>query len=199
MKWEASILMDSLLSHLVAPQVFHTAERHPLLMRRVESGDAALIVDLLYRLSAQTRWLRYFTTRPFTNETAWVETERIVRGQAGKSLALIATAPNAAFDEVIAVAELVIEARNPKSATLAIVVRDDYQRQGIGQTLANQLVRYARKSGLSTLRADLLAENRAIRRLLDRLGVPYTTVTRYGEITATLNLSGKVDVRPTPG
>jgi GNAT superfamily N-acetyltransferase len=181
--------MDGPVTAAVAPRLFNSTGKLPIVVRRVELGDAVQIVDLLYRLSERTRRLRYFSARPFSAQTAWAEAERIVRGHAGDRLALVATAPQAAFDEIFAVAELVPEARDPAVATLAIVVRDDFQRQGIGRALAGQLVQCARRAGLAALRADLLAENRAIRRLIDRLGVPYTTTTSYGEMTATLRLS----------
>jgi hypothetical protein len=60
------------------------------------------------------------------------------------------------------------------------------------------LVQCARLVGLTALRADLLAENRAMRRLLDCLGVPYTTATSYGEMTATLDLAASAGTRVTP-
>lgn len=184
------------MTALVSPHLFRTATQTPLLVRRVEPGDAAPIVELLYRLSERSRWLRYFTPRPFSPDTARAEAERIVRGHRGQALSLIAIAPGATGDQVLAVAELVPEAREPDVAAIAIVVRDDYQRQGIGQTLARYLVQSARLTGLTALRADLLAENRAIRRVLDRLALPYTTVTSHGETTATLPLATRPVLHP---
>jgi GNAT superfamily N-acetyltransferase len=112
----------------------------------------------------------------------------MVRGRAGAQLTLIATSPQTNYDQVIGVAELVPAAGEPAVASVAMVVRDDHQGRGIGRMLAEQLARCARATGITTIRADLLAENGAMRRLLEVLGASYTTVTRYGEIAATIEV-----------
>jgi GNAT superfamily N-acetyltransferase len=157
-------------------------------------GDAASLVDLLSRLSERTRWLRYFSPRPFSLELAWAEAERMVRGHAGAAVTLLATSSRSGLDEVLAVAELIPVAGEPAVASVAMVVRDDQQGRGIGRALAEQLARCARATGVTTIRADVLAENRAMRRLLEVLGASYTTVTRYGEVAATIEVAGELAI-----
>lgn len=190
--------MDDLGISFYDDQAFVTRAGLPLTLRRVMPEDAAALVDLLSRLSERTRMLRYFTPRPFSLELAWVEAERMVRGHAGDALTLVLASSRVGTDELFAVAELVPDAHDPGLATLALVVRDDYQGQGLGRVLAEQIVRWARQAGKTTLRVDLLDENRAMRRLLDRLGAPYTTTTSYGETTATLDLAASVRTRGGP-
>jgi RimJ/RimL family protein N-acetyltransferase len=193
--------MDVLCEQFGTPELMHTRIGFPVNLRRVDLADGPLLVELLHRLSTRTRQLRYFTPRAFTLETAWAEAERMVRGHAGTQLTIIASSPQTNYEQVIGVAELVPVAGEPTAASVAMVVRDDHQGRGIGRALAEQLSHCARATGISRLHADLLAENRAMRRLLEVLGTSYTTVTRYGETAATIEVEaggGTSDSPPVP-
>ena len=160
---------------------FRAQDDQYLHLRRVAQDDTALLADLLLRLSDQTRYFRYFTARTFSLNAAWGEAERITGGQAGGQIAVMAQAPRSGGDEAIGVAELVPDARQPALGHVAVAVRDDRQRQGIGTILVRRLLDLAQESTIATLRADLLNENRAARRLLDKLGLPYESHTRHAE------------------
>ena len=58
----------------------------------------------------------------------------------------------------------------PGEAEVAFVVVDAYQGQGIGALLTRHLVGLARAAGLKQLAADVLPENMAMRRVLDKFG-----------------------------
>jgi RimJ/RimL family protein N-acetyltransferase len=55
-------------------------------------------------------------------------------------------------------------------AEVAFVVVDAYQGQGIGALLTRHLVGLARAAGLKQLAADVLPENLAMRKVLDKFG-----------------------------
>lgn len=55
-------------------------------------------------------------------------------------------------------------------AEVALVVRDDYQYQGIGSVLLDLLVVVARVNGIATFSASILAENRAMRGVFEGSG-----------------------------
>ena len=78
-------------------------------------------------------------------------------------------------------AEVVRDQRTATVGELAIVVRDDYQTHGIGSALGGQLVRIARATGITTVRAEILFENRAAQRLMRRVFGP-ATATRHGRV-----------------
>ena len=65
---------------------------------------------------------------------------------------------------------------------IAVVVRDDAQRKGIGGLLMRQLVQIAQELGLTHLHGDMLAENYPMRHLLRSLGLPSTTTIHSGEM-----------------
>jgi RimJ/RimL family protein N-acetyltransferase len=161
---------------------FATRDGERLSLRRVTRDDAPALVDLLLRLSGRSLALRYHAPRQLSLDDAWREAERICAGHRGIQVALVAVAPLARGDEIVAVAELVPDASEPATGHLAVVVRDDYQARGIGTALLRHLLEDARGGELTALRADHLAENTAARRLLDRLGLPATARTRHGVV-----------------
>lgn len=57
-----------------------------------------------------------------------------------------------------------------ESAEYALVVRSDLAGRGVGSTLMRQLIDYARAGGVRRLEGMVLAENRAMRALVTRLG-----------------------------
>ena len=165
------------------PIAFHTRDRRPVTLRRVRPGDTALLVDLLGRLSARTWRLRYFTARPSASEAAWREAGRMARGHAAGHLTLVALARPGGRDEAVAVAELVRDAATPAIGDLAVLVRDDYQANGVGLALGRRLLDNARAAGVTTVRAELFAENRGALRLLRRLGVAQAMTLDDGELS----------------
>jgi RimJ/RimL family protein N-acetyltransferase len=77
----------------------------------------------------------------------------------------------AAFDDngaMLGVARLVRVA--PEEAEIALIVRSDLKRRGLGGALLDRLIRYANAVGLAALRADVLYENLPMVHLAQRAG-----------------------------
>ncbi len=162
------------------PLAFQTHDRRHVTLRRVRSSDAPLLAELLGRLSDRTWQLRYFAARPLADEAVWREAGRMMLGRQGRHLTLVAIGRPRGEEEAIAVAELVRDADTPAAGEIALVVRDDYQANGVGSLLGRRLLHLARAARMTTVRADLLVENRGALRLLNRLGVPYTATIQDG-------------------
>jgi acetyltransferase len=150
-------------------------------VRQAAPRDIALLTEMLTRLSDRTRYLRYCTARPLSGADALREAARATHAPAGSGIALIATVASGAAEQAVALAELAGDPGSPAIGEIALLVRDDYQRQGIGTALGHQLLRLARARGITTLRGELLAENRAVPRLLRRLGLRFTTSISHGQ------------------
>lgn len=168
--------IDNPYSHM-----FRTLRGAPATVRPAVHADTILLADLLSRLSEHTRHLRYLAPRPWSAESLWSEAARMARGHAADHLTLMAIAQRDGFDQAIAVAELARDSQAQTSGEIAIVVCDDEQQQGIGSFLLWRLVCAAQQCGMTRLHADMLAENRAMLRLIGGLGLPYTATTRHGE------------------
>lgn len=158
-------------------------------VRPASPPDIPAVAELLGRLSGRTRHLRYFTVRPFIPQEALSEAERIVQRQGAQGFALLGTMMEGDAEAVVAVAELARAPASPRAGELAVVVRDDYQARGVGHLLVGRLLELARLHGVTTLRATMLPENQAMRRLLRGLGVPHRIWYEAGDVEVELSLN----------
>ena len=92
-----------------------------------------------------------------------------------------------AGDEVIATASLLAEG---DLGEVALLVRDDWQRRGLGTALLRRLLAHAERSGLAAVVAHTGADNVAMLRTLRRLG-PGSSVRDGALISVTLRVAGK--------
>lgn len=154
------------LSSVAAPPEAGAVQARP-----VAPADADRLCWMFHRLSAETWYRRFLTPASATEEPARRQAARLTDG-ASQLSALVVTDP--ADEQAIAVAELVRDDRQPAVAEAALVVADAYQGRGIGSALCAQLADQARTQGVTTIRALIQAQNEPVRRLLRRMGLPYT-------------------------
>jgi RimJ/RimL family protein N-acetyltransferase len=187
--WNAAMVEASRLAHTGV----HTQDSFmfPLLsgelvqVRPLTPDDTARLADFYTQLSETTRWLRFFVPKVLDSETSWREAANLTRRNPQMHLAQVATLGTGDREVIVAVGEVVRNVLEPGMAELAIVVRDDYQGQGIGHVLGKRLIQVARQAGVKTLQAETLAENKAMHRLLRRIGVPFTPRAHYSEVVWT--------------
>jgi RimJ/RimL family protein N-acetyltransferase len=167
--------------YISQPLTFRTLRGQLVATRQAMAADTLLLAELLCRLSERARRLRYMSSRHFSAEAIWSEAVRMAQGRSPDHTTLVATIRPNEYDEAVAVAELVRDRHDLTVGEIALVVRDDEQRQGIGSFLLWRLLRVAQLNGITSLNASMLAENSAMLRLIYALGLPYTAATRYGE------------------
>lgn len=141
-------------------------------VRPLHSTDAPLLMDLFRHLGPDSRYLRFNVALP-DPDAQLVETEarRMATVPPEKGRAWIALLePDGS---PVAGARYVFTA--PSVAEASIVVRDDWQRHGVGTQLLRHLLRQARADGLVTLVATVQLANKGIWRLLRAAQVPYTS------------------------
>jgi RimJ/RimL family protein N-acetyltransferase len=153
-----------------------------LIVRPIQPADAAALVALHGRLSADTIYRRYFGARPHLSPA---EVDRFTRVDGRARFALVGTRDA----DLVAVARY--EGRSGiRSAELAVVVDDALQHQGVGRLMLGQLIDVARLAGLTEIVADVLAGNAAMLGLLRRLGLPLRSASDAGTVTVTVDLAG---------
>ena len=78
------------------------------------------------------------------------------------------------------------------AAEFALVVEDRLQHHGVGSALFRALVEAARRRGIRTLQADILAENRPMLGLLRESGLPMRSRRSGAAIRVELDLAPDV-------
>ncbi|MDG4818189.1 GNAT family N-acetyltransferase [Micromonospora sp. WMMD956] len=92
-----------------------------------------------------------------------------------------------AAEPVVAMANLLVEG---DEAEVALLVRDDWQRRGIGTALLRRLVRHAERAGLAALVLHVQAENTPMLRTVRRLARPTVTERDGTLVTVSLAVTG---------
>ena len=150
-------------------------------IRSITPDDAGRLVELFYRLSDTTRRLRFHSMRQNVSlEEIEEEAERLSDLEPANQAALLATVEEEGEEQIVAVARLA-RSENPVEAESAIVVRDDYQKQGLGTHMLRLLVEMARSMDIERLTAWVMAENLHMLRIIQKSGLNVLTETRYGE------------------
>jgi RimJ/RimL family protein N-acetyltransferase len=158
------------------PCIVYTQEQPTITVRRVGPHDGRLLTDLLARLSDRSHWLRYMLPQPRAAEALEHEARRMLLGATGHYFTLIALSQPPGQAVALAVGELALDAAEPTSAEVAMLVRDDVQGQGIGTLLGIRLLQAAGQLGITSIHAELLAENSASLRRIQRLGLPFRII-----------------------
>ena len=142
---------------------------------RMESGieirplgrdDRSAFARFFERLSMHSRYLRFFAPMPRIPKRTldWmvdVDGRRHVALAAWRRDELIAEARYVAFAD--------------ESAEVAVTVRDDWQRRGVGTGMLLRLIPEAARNGFCRLTASSLPENLGVRKLLSGAGFVVTS------------------------
>ncbi|MBS1966935.1 MAG: GNAT family N-acetyltransferase [Chloroflexi bacterium SZAS-1] len=168
---------------------FTTMRQRPVIVRYGALPDTELLVSMYRQLSARTIRLRYGAPRNHVNDEAlYTEMSRAVDAGLTNHTSIVVTTGTSAERSAVALMQLVPQPHEPTTAEVALVVRDDYQREGIGRALCRLIGAAAYARGVRRLQFDTLVENRPVMRLIAGLGMRYTADTRRGETRVILAL-----------
>lgn len=143
-------------------------------IRPIQPDDAALLVAFHASLSPESIYLRFFNVHSVLTAR---EVERFTHVDYKDRLALVVLTD----DRLIAVGRYDRDVAS-KEAEVAFVVGDDYQQQGVGTLLADELARAARVQGIRAFVADTLAENVAMLQMFYGTGFPVETHFEEGVV-----------------
>jgi len=131
-------------------------------IRPVRVSDEDALQDLLYRLSDESTFFRFFghaVTHPHR------EVLRLVELDPTESVAFVARLVET--DELLGIARADGTSRG-RTAELGVSVADSWQGRGVGSALLDQLILACRDSGFDSLLAQVLRANGRMQRLLRR-------------------------------
>jgi acetyltransferase len=132
-------------------------------IRPIRPDDGPAVKAFIESLSRETRYRRFMQAVNGL-PPAWIA--RIVEVDYARTLSLVV---EDADGRMIALAQYVAPA-GARVADVAIVIDDAWHGIRLGRALFAALLMHATEHGIARLRADLLADNKPIRRLLDRFG-----------------------------
>jgi GNAT superfamily N-acetyltransferase len=138
-------------------------------LRPLARYDRQRLIDAFYRLSEESRYRRFFAP---VQELSDESLEYLVDIDHHDHEAIVALDPDS--EELVGVARYVRQAPGSDRAEAAVVVADDWQRQGLGRALLEYLAKRAREEGVVGFTALVQADNRRALDLLAEIG-PTTT------------------------
>jgi GNAT superfamily N-acetyltransferase len=173
----------------IYPQEFECTYRAKngeiVFVRPIKPIDEDHLRSFFHRLSDHSVYLRYFRIMKSMPQRILQKTADI---DYSSNMALVALyPPNSAQYDMIALAQWVVG--KDLIPELAFQVRDDWQGQGLGRFLLQNLVRIAKTKHFTKLKADVLADNRAMRNVFETVNLPRKTSADFGVITYVFDLT----------
>jgi RimJ/RimL family protein N-acetyltransferase len=155
-----------------------------VLVRPITTRDAAALVRFHHGLSERSQFLRYFSPHAILSSD---EVAHLTELDGVARFALVVELDG----ELIAVGRYNC-LDDQRRAEVAFVVADAYQHRGIATQLLCLLIDAARSVGITTLVAEVLAENRAMLSVFFDAGFPTTSTCEWGTVEIT------IDIAPAP-
>jgi RimJ/RimL family protein N-acetyltransferase len=149
-------------------------------IRPIRPDDGQRLRESHDRLSPESRYRRFLGVKP---QLSAADARYLVDVDGSDHLALVATVHDGAEEAIVAVARYIRLADQPRTAEFAIVVGDEFQRQGLATELVDRLAQAALERGVNRFRAIMLADNVAIHRVLEHVAAAPLDVRHEGSIS----------------
>ncbi|HEY0847769.1 MAG TPA: GNAT family N-acetyltransferase [Noviherbaspirillum sp.] len=135
-------------------------------LRAARVDDDVLIRQLVRGLSTTSRYQRFFYP---LHELPPKMMDRFTHNAPLEAMTLLAVVRQRGRETCIAMAQYVADPY-PQRCDFAVVVADGWQRHGLGKRLVQTLACLARAAGIKRMEGDMLAENKAMTRLMVNMG-----------------------------
>ena len=137
-----------------------------LQLRPVRISDEPLLKDFFYSLSDRSVYQRFISAR---KDMPHERLQEFVIIDYSSEIVILAIQETDGIETVLGVAQYGIEP-DSHTAEVALVVQDDFQKQGIGTELLTYVTLLAKREGLLGFRAEVLVENQAMMHLFEAAG-----------------------------
>ena len=149
-----------------------------------DPSDEDLIKGMFYSFSEQTKYLRYHGTlksMPHNKLQVFCNVDY------DTEMALVVVRGDAGHEEIVAVGRYMTDPAQA-GAEMAFVVRDDWQRKGVGTYLFHRLIEIGKQAGIREFNADVLPENSGMLKIFHRSGLNTETTTDEGVVRVTMQV-----------
>jgi RimJ/RimL family protein N-acetyltransferase len=166
-----------------------------VLFRPIMPTDEDMMKDLFYRLSEQTIYQRFFQSLRSMPHRGLVHFVHVDYSNEMAIVGIVKDPEKPEREEIIGVGRYFMN-RSTNIAEVSYVVRDDYQKRGIGTFLIRYLARIARNSGVEGFVAEILPDNTAAMKVLHKIGLPVQTVISEGSYQLTVSFHRSTSPSP---
>jgi len=157
-------------------------------IRPIRPEDEPLMVEFHQKLSERSVYMRYFQPLKLSQRTAHERLRRICFTDYDREMVLVGEhRGKAETPQIVAVGRL-SKLHRRDEAELAVLIHDGFQHLGIGTELFQRLIAIARAEKLRCLQSTVLAENREMRAICQKLGFRMSVDVEDGTVTAQLEL-----------
>ncbi len=135
------------------------------LLRPIKPSDEDLLKEMFYKLSDETIYKRFMGVKKYLPRQHLHELANV---NYSENMAIVAVIGKGEKEEIVGVGRYGLD-ENTNSAEVAFVVRDEWQRKGIGTELLKYLTTIAKKRGLYGFTADVFADNKPMLSLFKKM------------------------------
>ncbi|KAL3925266.1 MAG: hypothetical protein SGILL_000524 [Bacillariaceae sp.] len=176
-------------------ECMHTTKNgKKVLVRPIKPVDEDALRRFFHNLSDQSVYLRYFRRLKSMPQKILQKTTDI---DYSRDMALVVLSPPDTYHhEIVGIAQWVSDPRegyDDHPPEIAFQVRDDWQGEGLGKFLFRKIMKTAKLLGVPKVKADVLANNKAMNTVFENSGIPILKRSDFGVVTYTFDLEG-VDI-----
>jgi len=139
-----------------------------IFLRPIKPTDGPLLLNLFQKLSRETIYFRFLT---HLNKLQPEMLKQLVEIDYESHFALAAIITADAKESIIGTCRYIVK-ENTDHAELTVVLRDDWQRKGLGKAMVTRVVNIARSKGLASIEILLDYRNEGMKRIFSSLGYP---------------------------
>jgi acetyltransferase len=139
-------------------------------IRPIRPEDEPLMIRFHEKLSDQTVYMRYLEKLKLDQRIAHERLARVCFIDYNREMALVALYTVEGKEEIVGVARLT-KMHGVNQAEVSILIRDDFQRRGLGRALMERLLQVARDEKLSRVVAFIRHDNIGMQKLAVRAGL----------------------------
>lgn len=159
-------------------ETIKTIDGKEYIFRPMKPTDDELLKDLFYSLSDESRYKRFMSARKDLHHD---RRQEFVQIDFKKEMAIVVIDP-----EIEGPHRMVGEAdyrikEGQNVAEISVMVRDEYQSMGIGSALVEYLTMIAKNQGLYGFTAEVLADNKKMLKVFEKMGYDIEKKRKYGE------------------
>jgi acetyltransferase len=139
-----------------------------IFLRPIKPTDGPLLLDLFNRLSRETIYFRFLTHLERLQPEML---KQLVEIDYETHFALAAFITEDTKESIIGTCRYIVK-QNTDHAELTVILRDDWQRKGLGKVMVTRVVDIARAKGIASIEILLDYRNEGMKRIFASLGYP---------------------------